>query len=120
MDKFPAPDHRPIIYLRANPVASNAGVGAAATIISNGYNPAYHYNYKAMLPYLGRTNPDTSKPSDLAAPTGQADDPTVKYFTSEQSAGTAKYAGTYILIAAGKDGIYGTEDDIVMGGGGAK
>jgi hypothetical protein len=33
---------------------------------------------------------------------------------------TAKNAGTYMLISAGPDRLFGTGDDIVVGGGGGQ
>jgi hypothetical protein len=61
-----------------------------------------------------------NQPPPMPNPAPPADPPaTVKYFTSEQSNTTAKYAGTYILISAGLDRKFGTSDDLIMGGGGA-
>jgi prepilin-type N-terminal cleavage/methylation domain-containing protein len=115
MDKFP--EGRAIIYARANPGAANGSATTAATIISPGYNPAYHYNYKAIAPYLNF--------DDANEPLNNKKSPTIlpevnSYFTSEQSSTTAKYAGTYILISAGADRKFGTADDIISGGGGGQ
>ena len=120
MDKFP--DGRPIIYVRANPGAVNGSATTAAQIISPSYNPAYHYNYRALAPYLdfetdpakGGGEPLNNKKSSTMQPE------LITYFTSEQSTSTAKYAGTYILISAGPDRKFGTADDIISGGGGGQ
>jgi prepilin-type N-terminal cleavage/methylation domain-containing protein len=113
MDKFPDP--RPIIYVRANRGTTSG------SIISPGYAPAFAYNYAAVSPYLNKIADDPAEvlaqpPAVPNVPT----DPTVKYFTSEQSTTSAKFAGTYILISAGPDRKFGTADDIIMGGGGGQ
>jgi prepilin-type N-terminal cleavage/methylation domain-containing protein len=113
MDKFP--DARPVIYVRSNPGAKSAA--ATPTIISAGYDPAYHYNYKAVAPYLNFDDAGETLNNQKQATMKPE---VVSYFTSEQSTTTAKYAGTYILIGAGIDRKFGTADDIVMGGGGAQ
>jgi prepilin-type N-terminal cleavage/methylation domain-containing protein len=116
MDKFP--DARPVIYVRANPGAANGSATTAAQIISPAYNASFHYNYRAFAPYLNfdaaADEPMNNKKSGSMQPE------VISYFTSEQSSSTAKYAGTYILISAGLDRKFGTADDIIMGGGGAK
>jgi prepilin-type N-terminal cleavage/methylation domain-containing protein len=120
MDKFPDP--RAIIYVRANPGAVNGSTTAGPQIISPSYNPAYHYNYRALAPYLNYqdTGEVLNQPPPIPNTTGTNDPPpTVKYFMSEQSNTTARYAGTYILISAGLDRKFGTADDIISGGGGA-
>jgi len=116
MDKFP--DGRAIIYVRANPGAANGSATSAAAIISPAYNSAFHYNYRALAPYL---NFDTMADEPLNNKKTTTMTPEViNYFTSEQSTSTAKYAGTYILISAGPDRKFGTADDIVSGGGGGQ
>jgi len=120
IDKFP--EGRAIIYARANAGAANGSATAAAQIISPVYNASYHYNYRAIAPYLNFQDPGETlnQPPPIPNPTVEPIPPTVKYFMSEQSTSTAKYAGTYILISAGLDRKFGTADDIIMGGGGAQ
>jgi prepilin-type N-terminal cleavage/methylation domain-containing protein len=110
MDKFPDP--RPIIYVRAN------RGGTSGSIISPVYAAAFTYNYAAVSPYLNKIADDPAELLGQPPASNAQTDPTVKYFTSEQSTTSAKYAGTYILISPGPDRKFGTADDIIMGGGG--
>jgi prepilin-type N-terminal cleavage/methylation domain-containing protein len=118
MDKFPDP--RPVIYLRANPGAVNGSASTAPQIISPTYNASYHYNYRALMPYVNPADTGEVLNQPPTVPNAPQADATVKYFTSEQSNATAKYAGTYILISAGPDRKFGTADDIISGGGGGQ
>jgi len=120
MDKFP--DGRPIIYLRANPGAVNGSMTTAPQIISPAYSASYHYNYRALAPYVNSADPGEllNQPPPIPNPAVEPIPPTVKFFMSDQSNTTAKYAGTYILISAGPDRKFGTADDIVSGGGGGQ
>jgi prepilin-type N-terminal cleavage/methylation domain-containing protein len=117
MDKYPEP--RPIIYVRANRGATSSGATIIAPSPATPGASSYHYNYGAIAAYLNTG--DTTEPlSQPPAVPNVATDPTVKYFTSEQSTTSAKFAGTYILISAGPDRKFGTADDIIMGGGGGQ
>jgi prepilin-type N-terminal cleavage/methylation domain-containing protein len=116
MDKFP--EGRPIIYVRANPGAANGSATTAAQIISPSYNPNFHYNYRALAPYLNFDDDGETLNNKKRNPAMQPE--VITYFTSEQSTSTAKYAGTYILISAGPDHRFGTADDIISGGGGGQ
>jgi prepilin-type N-terminal cleavage/methylation domain-containing protein len=116
MDKFP--DARPVIYVRANPAAKSAATGQPGMIISPKYSADCAYNYQAVAPYL---NFDSAADEPLNNKKSATMNPEViSYFTSEQSNGLAKYAGTYILISAGMDRKFGTADDIISGGGGGQ
>ena len=109
------PEYRPILYLRANPGAA-AGV-SNANVVSTSYVATKHYNLQSVAGYLKATDVLKADASDgktreyFAAPMTNS---------SGMSVVTAKYAGTYILISAGPDRIFGTSDDVIVGGGGGQ
>jgi prepilin-type N-terminal cleavage/methylation domain-containing protein len=112
IDQFADP--RPLLYMRLN---GSAKAGDVNFIVSNNYDPTCHYNLFLVSPYLNSTDP-----KEILA-LGASDSRVKQYFTAGQSGGsvgTAKFAGTYILISAGADRKFGTDDDIVYGAGGGQ
>jgi prepilin-type N-terminal cleavage/methylation domain-containing protein len=125
MDLYSNP--RPIVYMRANVGAKSIG-GASQTIIynsriSNTFRADVHYDIGVVQPYLNSAKdfpPASGQPSNFA--TGNLDPNATAvqaYFTSS-SGNTAKNAGSFMLIDAGPDRIFGTADDIIVGAGGGQ
>jgi type II secretory pathway pseudopilin PulG len=126
---------RPIIYLRDNAAASaKVYYSSQAT---GSFDPTAHYDVAGMEPYLkgprdSTTNNDFHDPKDsqnLPASEGIKPDGhldltkpwVMDYFTNKFGAGTANSAkGSYLLIDAGPDRIFGTADDIVVSAGGGQ
>jgi len=126
LDQYSSP--RPFLYIRANPGAKNS---TANSIIYNGkqsnaYKSDFVYDFGAIAGYSNANAPQPP-PADKQdwGGTKMSDtpgEPIINYFTSSISPSnqfrTARFAGTYILIGAGPDRIYGTADDMIVGGGG--
>lgn len=116
LDTWPLDEQLPIIYLRAN-------VGAPG-IISNASVPGdFQYDLAFITPYLragkdGLT--DLGNYGDPVDDTARAN--AISYFAhpsvgaTNNAAGTPREKDRFVLIAAGKDRIYGTKDDIVNWG----
>jgi hypothetical protein len=123
MDSYPTP--RPIIYLRPNPGGAVGASGDLTKVIyhgKNGFKSDNHYDFDQLLPYSnmsGPTPPVKKELSDFQALKASDTDlkPIQPYFATGL---TAKFAGTYMLIAPGSDRVYGNTDDIVMGAGGGQ
>jgi len=113
IDQFPEP--RAILYMRLN---KGAKPGDVNFIVSNDIKTTFHYNLLLVGPYL-----NFSDAKEILTK-GEADQKVKDFFTAGQSAsgsvGTAKFAGTYILISPGADRKFGTSDDIVYGAGGGQ
>lgn len=128
MDQFPSP--RPVLYFRANPAArSTTSYNEVLTTHHQSFNPNAAYNFGGAAGYsnMNGNNPPTDvKRRDWAgqAPKGALSEDMRKRFASSTSStaasGTkvARYAGTFMLIGAGADRVYGTDDDLIVGGGG--
>ena len=116
-------DRRPILYLRAN--SAKQGVDESK-LVSNGYKADTHYNLFGVLGYANRSAlPADQEPLAKVNPgTVPVTDPDViKAFKSPFSTSTvvtAKNAGSYMLISAGPDRKYMTDDDIIVGGSGGQ
>ena len=115
-------DPRPVLYLRTN---SGATQGNATKIVSDGYDPTFHYNLNVIAPYLNPSERGSGNRFDFlnASAMGAGTVPVAirSYFATQNAAGNvanAKFAGGYMLICAGPDRKYGTDDDVVVGGGG--
>jgi prepilin-type N-terminal cleavage/methylation domain-containing protein len=120
------PEYRPILYLRAT-------VGAVQNnqtkIVTDAYNAAdpskvgVHYYLAPIAGYLRTTGTDKDTLT-LANGDTKTRDYFMQTVTLPSPPGgqrvSAKHAGTYILIAAGPDRMFGTSDDIVVGGGGGQ
>lgn len=113
IDAYADPEYRPILYLRANPGAIN---GDATKIVGNTYEAHTHYNLQPIQPYLKTNSTDPTK-SDVFLK-GAADLTVQHYFSN--SFGTARGAGSFLLISAGANHIYGDNDDIIQSGGGGQ
>jgi hypothetical protein len=125
-------DPRPILYLRANvSAANNPNNIVYNSKVSGSFNAANHYDLAAIQPYLQKIVPnddfhdpkDTTHSTSRTGFTGANLDPTkawiINYFTAPGST-TARNAGSYLLIDAGPDRIFGTDDDIIVGAGGGQ
>ncbi len=112
IDAYADPEYRPILYLRANPGGAQ---GDATKIVGNLYQAQTHYNLQSIRAYL-RSTP--ANKADILSK-GAADLSVRAYFTSS-IANTARGAGSYMLISAGPDHIYGNQDDIIQSGGGGQ
>ncbi|HYE21143.1 MAG TPA: type II secretion system protein [Tepidisphaeraceae bacterium] len=119
IDQYAEP--RPILYFKAN-----AGAGAGETNViyeSAGTHKAnFHYDLKGAKAYLKAANADPKQDDQFRL---GASAPEVINFFSIGSAGaggvrTARGAGSYMLVSAGADRLYGTSDDIVYTGGGGQ
>jgi len=113
-------DFRPLLYLRANPGASTAGTNK---IVSDTYQADVHYNLKPIQTYLRTSAQGYANPDILAR--GAADQDVIKYFTGSiaNKSGTAvsaRGAGSFMLISAGPDRVFGNDDDILYTGGGGQ
>lgn len=99
MDKFSSP--MPILYLRAN--------RGSTGFVSTGLN--VQYNFSHLAPYGFTTINTTDFPSH--ANDGAGVPGSYRYFGNTALPGVVPYMkDTYILISAGADGKYGTNDDI--------
>jgi prepilin-type N-terminal cleavage/methylation domain-containing protein len=135
MDSYSSP--RPILYLRAN--ASAAAGNAVYNSKITPFDPSCSYDLAVIQPYLQKTvpNDDFHDPTDSTHDasktgfTGANLDPSKKtstgtpqrawivdYFSS--ASGSAKNAGSYLLLDAGPDRVFGTDDDIIVGAGGGQ
>lgn len=112
IDAYADPEYRPILYLRANPGATQ---GDATKIVGNTYEAHTHYNLQPIQVYL-RSTP--ANKADILAK-GATDASVIAYFSST-IAKTARGAGSYMLISAGPNHIYGDQDDIIQSGGGGQ
>jgi type II secretory pathway pseudopilin PulG len=115
---------RPILYMRAMPGAKQSANNIIYNGKASGYNPEYNYNFSAIAGYsnMNGTPPPAGKQDwSGTLPTSV---PSVNYFTSSSSsldtAKNARYAGSFIMISAGADRVYGTTDDLIVGGGGGQ
>ncbi|MCC6239079.1 MAG: prepilin-type N-terminal cleavage/methylation domain-containing protein [Phycisphaerales bacterium] len=116
LDTWPLDDQLPVIYLRAN-------VGAPGIISDAGAPADYQYDLAFITPYL-RAGKDGL--SGLGAYGDPVDDTAranaISYFAhpsvgaTNNASGTPREKDRFVLIAAGKDRIYGTKDDIVNWG----
>jgi prepilin-type N-terminal cleavage/methylation domain-containing protein len=133
----PAPEYldtyssqRPILYLRANASAPNTNVVYNSRL--GGFKSNFQYDVGPIEGYLRNPSKFPNGPCDFpivgAATTtyafkGTHVDPTAKVVI-DLFAGvgnnTARSAGSYLLIDAGADRIFGTDDDIVVGAGGGQ
>jgi len=110
MDTFTMP--RSILYIRANPSATRGNVLYNG---NSGFNPTFSYDFGQLKPYLSGTDFGGKDQSDA----------TVRaYFatpdTKDLPQPTARAAGTYLLIDAGPDRIFGNDDDIIVSAGGGQ
>jgi hypothetical protein len=137
MDKFNAykgNQPRPILYLRArpgNPV--NAGTASVAGICGPD-NTATQYNYMHLQPYAtandffgfspaiggaGGTNDatkDGNKPAVAPYVVKASTSSTTwdSYLGNPNQFTSPRGVNAYILISAGPDGVYGTQDDLLF------
>jgi prepilin-type N-terminal cleavage/methylation domain-containing protein len=117
VDAFP--EFRPILYLRAN---QGAVQGNPDRVVSQEHRADTNYNLLSVQGYFN-DNKDVFK--RRGTPPALDDKVRERFwtFTSEpqnRANVMARYAGTFILIAAGPDATYGTPDDIITGGGGGQ
>lgn len=137
MDTYSVP--RPILYLRANGSAT-AGKIVYNSKIKGAFDATFSYDLAVIQMYLQSSNANGSKddfhdPTSTAAGdtgfTGANLDPSkmtskqppsrawiVDYFTSP--GGTSARGGGYLLLDAGADRVFGTDDDIIVGAGGGQ
>jgi type II secretory pathway pseudopilin PulG len=123
-------DPRPILYVRAG---GSPGSGVSNIVYNSkggSFNSTKSYDLAAIQPYLQSAlpNDDFHDPADKtksASKTGFTSgnlDPTkswiIDYFTAP--GGTSARGGGYLLLDAGADRIFGTEDDIIVGAGGGQ
>jgi type II secretory pathway pseudopilin PulG len=128
---------RPIIYLRDNAAASAAVVYSSQG--SGSFDPKTHYDVAGMEPYL-KGPKDTATGNDFHDPKDTQNMPAgeglkgdghldltkawvTDYFTSKFGTGTGNAnaaKGSYLLIDAGPDRLFGTADDIVVSAGGGQ
>jgi prepilin-type N-terminal cleavage/methylation domain-containing protein len=112
IDAYADPEYRPILYMRANPGAiAGATKDDNTKIVSDEYESHTSYNLHCVRAYL--------KTADVLA-RGAADTDVIKYFSSYSDLSTARGAGSFLLISAGPDHIYGNDDDIIQSGGGGQ
>jgi hypothetical protein len=125
MDGFAVP--RPILYMRANPGARSGNT----TIVYNSrvgstFQPNFHYDIGSIVSYFNYKlgGPPTNYPPEKLDFLGQdpagAPNATTQAYFAAPSGNSAINAGTFILISAGADRIFGTQDDIIVGGGGGQ
>jgi prepilin-type N-terminal cleavage/methylation domain-containing protein len=120
------PDYRPLLYLRARPGAANGNVNKIVVEKYTSANADAHYNLGSVQGYLRTTTPKDTLTTNTGDTTNWPK--TKDYFTNTMTGTaasgtggvTAKNAGTYMLISAGPDRLFGTSDDIVVGGGGGQ
>lgn len=115
LDGWPIDDQLPIIYLRAN-------AGSSGIISLN--NNTYQYDWGYIRPYL-REGKDGLMLNGTHAGTVLTTDTTVTdkpldnagvYFQHPSVPTTPREKDRFVLIAAGKDRIYGTTDDVASWG----
>jgi prepilin-type N-terminal cleavage/methylation domain-containing protein len=139
VDQIPNP--MPILYVRANVGNPPAiGTGAAAKIATPDDSSQYNYmelkDYVSMVRTAGSGNPMLFTQQTLAGmytlsqqnPSGLADDVATPfktfdasssanppgYFANPNIANAPRGKDTFILISAGQDRVYGTQDDIIV------
>jgi type II secretory pathway pseudopilin PulG len=103
---------RPIIYVRANSIATP---GANSAVADN-YDPNVSYDFSQVKPYLKTTS---GANADFGGSTSAGSDAVLQKFRSSTGIGAVN-AGSYILLDAGPDRLFGTPDDILVGAGGAQ
>ncbi|MDB5323875.1 MAG: signal peptide protein [Phycisphaerales bacterium] len=129
------PLRRPILYLR-----ENAGATAAVFYSSQAtgsFNSTAHYDVSGLEPYLkgprdSLTNNDFHDPKETKnLPSGEgiksdghldlSKQWVIDYFTNKLGSGSGSGAKSgYLLIDAGPDRMFGTDDDIVVSAGGGQ
>ena len=136
MDIYSSP--RPILYLRAN-ASATAGNIVYNSKIKGSFDPTFAYDLALIQMYLQSSNlngikddfhdPTSTAPADTGF-SGTNLDPSKKakvnpnrpwiidYFTSP--GGSSARGGGYLLIDAGADRVFGTDDDIIVGAGGGQ
>jgi hypothetical protein len=102
-------DTRPILYLRANPSAT-AGNVVYNSKTKGAFDSTFSYDFAVIKPYLNG--------KDFGGK--DANDPKVQAYFTAPGGNTARFAGTYLLLDAGPDRIFGTDDDIIIGAGGGQ
>lgn len=139
VDQIPNP--MPILYVRANVGNPPAiGTGAAAKVATPDDSSQYNYmelkDYVSMVRTPGAGKPMLFTQQTLAAmyalsqqnPSGLSDDVTTPfktfdasgaanppgYFANPNIANAPRGKDTFILISAGQDRVYGTQDDIIV------
>jgi type II secretory pathway pseudopilin PulG len=108
MDLYSSP--RPILYLRANPTATPGNIVYNSKSVSK-FDPSYSYDFGTIRPYLNGTTDFAGK---------DANDAKVQAYFTAPGGNAARNAGTYLLLDAGPDRIFGTDDDIIVGAGGGQ
>jgi prepilin-type N-terminal cleavage/methylation domain-containing protein len=120
---------RPILYLRAN--ASAPSTNVVYNSRAGGFKSNFQYDVGPMEGYLRNPSKFPDGPCDFPiagqnnkyAFNGTHVDPTAKVVIdlfAGSGNNTARSAGSYLLIDAGVDRIFGTDDDIVVGAGGGQ
>lgn len=130
MDRYSS--SRPILYVRGNPGANSATSSGVYNSKSGGWQKTISYDCGVIQPYVkGPSTTSAVAPFDFPLPgstttygwSGANLDPAsapVKNMFSGDAAGRARGNGTYLLISAGGDRIFGTSDDILFSGGGGQ
>jgi hypothetical protein len=133
MDAYTQP--RPILYMRANASAMPANA-VYNSKLNGGFNATFEYDVAVIQPYLKTSAPndDFHDPTRRDTPTSTGfngpnldlskkdanGNPWIRdYFTAKGST-IAKNAGSYMLLDAGADRVFGTDDDIIVGAGGGQ
>jgi type II secretory pathway pseudopilin PulG len=132
MDVYTNP--RPILYIREIPSAT--GVVFYSSQAKGSFDPTVHYDVVGMEPYLkgprdSLTNNDFHDPKDSqnqSSSEGIKGDGhldlskqwVIDYFNSKFSSGSGGAKSAYLLIDAGPDRAFGTDDDIVVSAGGGQ
>jgi type II secretory pathway pseudopilin PulG len=121
-------DPRPIVYLRAN--ASAAGGNIMYSSKKDGmFRPNFDYDISVIQGYLKASSdfpiPKTSPQQYAYTATGFDTTTTatrtyLNTYFGNSAGSAAKNAGSYMLIDAGPDRIFGTDDDIIVGAGGGQ
>lgn len=104
LDTWPLEEQLPIIYVRARRGAN--GIVSDTSTAPN----VYQYDRRFFTPYLR----DTDKLQDLPSAVSYLRHPSLG--GSDNATGTPVGKDQFLLIAAGVDRIYGTEDDITSWG----
>jgi hypothetical protein len=137
MDTFSLP--RPILYIRVNGSATPGVNNIVYNSKGGTFNATKSYDLGVIQPYLQSAVPnddfhdptDNTHSSSKTGFTGANLDPSkttssgtparqwiVDYFTSP--GGTSARGGGYLLLDAGADRVFGTDDDIIIGAGGGQ
>jgi len=128
LDAYSVP--RPILYIRANASAAAGVNNIVYNTKSGAFNASKSYDLGLIQPYLQSAvpNDDFHDPSDNSHSSSKTGfnggnlDPSkswiVNYFTSP--GGTSARGGGYLLLDAGADRVFGTDDDIIVGAGGGQ